>query len=55
MLKSDQNGIEIKNRYIVSPTIKKLKSDQNGIEIYFTTGLAHIVRVVVVKIRPKWD
>mgnify|MGYP007058150424 CR=1 FL=1 len=35
MLKSDQNGIEIKTLHTQTPNRRRLKSDQNGIEIEY--------------------
>ena len=38
-LKSDQNGIEIKQSNSLNLTQRKLKSDQNGIEIHLGWGI----------------
>ena len=53
LLKSDQNGIEIKKFFrIIFFKISTLKSDQNGIEIKSFYCSLHSYHV---KIRPKWD
>ncbi len=53
MLKSDQNGIEIRRGGDPGLWFLGLKSDQNGIEI-FMDRIVEIFRILV-KIRPKWD
>jgi len=53
MLKSDQNGIEIKYAIHVLNLLVWLKSDQNGIEIFLSPQFSP--HNMYVKIRPKWD
>ena len=53
LLKSDQNGIEIKWNDMVIFRRFLLKSDQNGIEIGFRRWNGGYNDPV--KIRPKWD
>ena len=52
LLKSDQNGIEIRVHALVTVPVTMLKSDQNGIEI---KGSVRKAEDDPVKIRPKWD